>query len=147
MSTTPITTAESMLRKSLGGKSVVGANPKWIEIVRDGFPFTTLKKASDYWHLEAATLKKIVGLSPRTAARRNANPRPLTSTQSERVYRFCKVMATATLVLESQDRALSWIKTENLALDNARPLDLLDTGIGFQQVLDVLNRIEFGVYS
>ena len=140
-------TTESMLKKSLGGNSVLGRQPRWIEIVRDGLPFTALQQASDFWRIESSVLSKIVGLSSRTLARRNSDSRPLTSEQSERVYRFCKIMATASSVLEDRDKALSWIQTPNTALNKARPIELLDTGIGFQQVLDVLNRIEYGVYS
>jgi RES domain-containing protein len=34
--------------------------------------------------------------------------------------------------------------SENLALGGQRPIDLLDTGIGFEDVTDVLRRIEHG---
>lgn len=142
-----VNTVTTMLTASLGGSSVVGKNPQWITIVRNGFPYRTLESARTYWQVDEELLRKLVGLSTRTVARRKAKPKPLTSEQSERVYRFCKLMATATDVLESREVAASWVETPNVAIDGMKPIDLLDTGIGFQRVLDVLTRIEFGVYS
>jgi len=50
-------------------------------------------------------------------------------------------------VLGSRAKAREWILTKNRALHGERPIDLLDTAIGFEDVLDVLRRIDFGVYS
>lgn len=42
---------------------------------------------------------------------------------------------------------MDWLKEPNPALGGAVPYDLLSTDEGFQQVNDILTRIEYGVYS
>ena len=72
---------------------------------------------------------------------------PLNPRESELIYRFFKVFVTATEVLGDGGKAKSWMLMENRALSGIRPIELLDTVIGFQNVMDVLLRIEHGVYS
>ena len=50
-------------------------------------------------------------------------------------------------MLGSVEKARHWLTVENRALGARKPIELLDTGIGFQEVLDVLRRIELGVFS
>lgn len=40
-----------------------------------------------------------------------------------------------------------WIRSENRALGNIPPIDILDTPIGIKMVEDIIGRIEHGVYS
>ncbi|MCR9293382.1 MAG: MbcA/ParS/Xre antitoxin family protein [bacterium] len=56
-------------------------------------------------------------------------------------------MVTAADILGERDKAREWLLAENRALYGNRPIDLLDTAIGFEDVMDVLQRIEYGVYS
>ncbi len=56
-------------------------------------------------------------------------------------------LVEATEILGDRDKARDWLLTENHALGGVRPIALLDTSIGFEDVMDVLHRIEFGVYS
>jgi len=66
---------------------------------------------------------------------------------SELIYRFSKVVVEATAILGDRDKAREWLLAENRALHGNRPIDLLDTAIGFEDVTDVLYRIEYGVYN
>lgn len=50
-------------------------------------------------------------------------------------------------VFQDLDTGWNWLKEPNPALGWARPYDLLSTDEGFQQVDDILTRIEYGVYS
>ena len=50
-------------------------------------------------------------------------------------------------VFESPQTATSWLKRPNRALNGNSPVDLLDTDAGTQQVTELLDRIEYGVYS
>lgn len=57
------------------------------------------------------------------------------------------IAARASEVLGGQEKATHWLNRPNRALGGRRPLDLLDTDLGIQQVEQVLGRIEYGVYS
>ncbi|MFZ3022975.1 MbcA/ParS/Xre antitoxin family protein [Pseudomonas sp.] len=50
----------------------------------------------------------------------------------------------AEAVFESNDMALSWMRRENIALGNAKPIELCDTDVGAAQVRRVLSAIEYG---
>jgi putative toxin-antitoxin system antitoxin component (TIGR02293 family) len=56
-------------------------------------------------------------------------------------------VARAEEVLGSRERAGAWLRGPVRALGEARPLELLDTDLGAQQVEQVLGRIEHGVHS
>ena len=43
--------------------------------------------------------------------------------------------------------AVDWLKAPNAALRGHAPLNLLDTDIGAESVLDTLGRIEHGVFA
>ncbi|WP_013320270.1 antitoxin Xre/MbcA/ParS toxin-binding domain-containing protein [Gloeothece verrucosa] len=57
------------------------------------------------------------------------------------------VLNYAVEVFENSEVAQNWLKRPNKALGEVIPLDLLDTEQGVQQVYELLNRIEYGVYS
>ena len=53
----------------------------------------------------------------------------------------------ATEVLESEDEARRWLSDNIPALGGKRPLDLLDTDVGAQQVTNLLGGIKWGMYA
>ena len=50
----------------------------------------------------------------------------------------------AEAIFESNDMALNWMRRENIALGNAKPIELCDTDVGAAQVRRVLSAIEYG---
>ena len=138
------------LAKFMGGSSVVGSPQsdfEFIKIIRRGLPSKVIKcvvKSSD---VSEEIIYKSLRIAKRTVARRKASGARLKAAESELIYRLSKVLITATKILGDKDKARQWLLAENRALNGERPIDLLDTGIGFDDVMDLLHRIEFGVYS
>jgi putative toxin-antitoxin system antitoxin component (TIGR02293 family) len=89
----------------------------------------------------------VVGTSVRTIVRLQKEDKPLNATWSDRLYRMARVAARAQDVFESADTATSWLKRPNRGLNGRAPVDLLDTDAGTEQVVELLDRIEYGVYS
>lgn len=54
------------------------------------------------------------------------------------------VTRMAEAIFESNDMALSWMQRENIALGNAKPIELCDTDEGAAQVRRVLSAVEHG---
>ncbi len=50
----------------------------------------------------------------------------------------------AEAIFQSNDMALNWMRRENIALGNAKPIELCDTDVGAAQVRRVLSAIEYG---
>lgn len=134
----------------MGGKSVVGS-PKsefeFIEAIRTGFPPRVIETVAKSSSFSVDELYQVLRIARRTAARRKATGTRLKAVESERLYRLSCVFVTATEVLGDVSKARAWLLESNRGLNGERPIDLLDTGIGFADVVDILRRIEFGVYS
>lgn len=58
-----------------------------------------------------------------------------------------RVLSKATEVFGSRAHAKAWMERPALALDNARPVDLLESPQGVDLVMALLTRLEYGVYS
>lgn len=58
-----------------------------------------------------------------------------------------KVFRRCLEVFGDREIAMRWLESPNLALGTRRPIDLLSAPEGIKQVLDVLTRIEHGVFS
>ncbi|MDZ4657614.1 MAG: antitoxin Xre/MbcA/ParS toxin-binding domain-containing protein [Bythopirellula sp.] len=138
------------LAKFMGGVSVVGSprsDFEFIQILRKGLPSKVIECVVKASAVSEDVIYKSLRIAKRTAARRKATSSKLKATESELIYRFSKVVVAATEILGTRDKAREWLLAENRALHGERPIDLLDTAIGFEDVMNVLHRIEFGVYS
>jgi putative toxin-antitoxin system antitoxin component (TIGR02293 family) len=82
----------------------------------------------------------------RTLARRRISRR-LAADESDRLYRLARIAAQAFAVFGTEEKASTWLRRPNRALDHELPLRLLDTDLGTRQVEDILGRIEHGVVS
>jgi putative toxin-antitoxin system antitoxin component (TIGR02293 family) len=60
---------------------------------------------------------------------------------------MAKVIVKAHQVFEDEATAIQWLKSPLKVLGGVSPIDLFDTSFGVQMVLDVLGRIEQGIYS
>ena len=60
--------------------------------------------------------------------------------------RLARVFLEIEEVLGSEKKARLWLKQANKALDNQPPIQLLDSDLGTEQVMDVIGRIRDGVY-
>ncbi len=135
----------------LGGQSTLGSVPKtefdFIKLVRRGLPYKALQKALGAIGIPVRDLSLILRLPTRTLARRKESSRPLSPTESERFLRFIRALARGEEILGDKEAALSWLRSPNRSLGSVPPEDLLDTDIGAQSVMEVLGRIEHGVFS
>ncbi|MBV9388263.1 MAG: DUF2384 domain-containing protein [Chroococcidiopsidaceae cyanobacterium CP_BM_ER_R8_30] len=118
-----------------------------IHVVRKGLSTKSAVELSRRFEIQESQMSQILGLSSRTFSRNKMNQTILDAAKSDRLFRLAKVLARATDVLEDEATARDWLNLPNRALGNARPLDLLDTDAGVEQVLTILGRIEYGVYS
>lgn len=55
--------------------------------------------------------------------------------------------AAVNLFEGDQEAAEAWLKAPAPSLGGQKPIDLLNTEEGKRQVLDLINRIEYGVYT
>jgi len=83
----------------------------------------------------------------RTLSRRKERNETLTPTESDRVIRLERISELAESVFGSRDKAQRWLRSEIVALDGLKPIELLQSETGARIVEDELIRIDFGMLA
>lgn len=134
----------------LGGEGVLHARPRvpmdWIPLVRHGLPSAAVDAVLRLTRLTQGELAHALAIPERTLARRKREG-TLSPEESAKLLRLARVVERAETVFENADLALNWLQSPNAALCGVTPLSLLDTDIGADSVLDILGRIEHGVFA
>lgn len=104
------------------------------------------KVAKDIAMIPEKELAKISGLSQRTISRMN-NEQLLPQQSAEVIISIMRTYYRAIEVFESEETAHKWLKTPLKVLGNQTPLVSVSNRFGAELVLDILGRIEHGVYS
>ena len=92
-------------------------------------------------------LQAAIGLSARTSQRHKAAlDVPLSTDQSGRAWKFAEILSKATAVFGTQEAAERWLAEPAVALEQNRPIDLLSTQTGTEQVENLLVQLEYCVY-
>ena len=112
--------------------------------VRTGLPYQSLDSIRDRLNLSLPEAAIVLHVPLRTLARRR-HGRRLDADESDRLYRLARIAGQAVAVLGTEEKAATWLRRANRALNGEVPLGLLDTDLGARQIEDVLGRIEHGV--
>jgi putative toxin-antitoxin system antitoxin component (TIGR02293 family) len=83
----------------------------------------------------------------RTLARRKEHAEPLSPAESDRALRLERIAEQADRVFGNHEKAQRWLRSEIIALDGARPIDLLETETGAHVVFEELIRIDHGMFA
>lgn len=114
--------------------------------VRTGLPYQSLESIRERLNLSLPEAAIVLHIPLRTLARRR-HGRKLDADESDRLYRLARIAGQAVAVLGTEEKAATWLRRANRALNGEVPLGLLDTDLGARQIEDVLGRIEHGVVS
>lgn len=128
--------------------SLRGAVPQATVIARlkGGLPFRELEDLRDLLDLPMDRLAGHLGISRATLHRRKVAGR-LDTGESDRVYRFARLLALAVETLESVEAARAWLAAPQVSLGGESPLVYAETEVGAREVEDLLGRLEYGVYA
>ena len=135
----------------LGGSKALHAKPltagDWHQVITRGVPVRSADALKESLGVNDGTLAALLGVSDKTLTRaRQANAK-LDSSTSDRLFRTARIAAIARDVLESESAAADWLKRPQIGLGGAKPIELLTTAAGAQEVEQLLLRMEYGVYS
>lgn len=117
------------------------------DLVREGLPSAVVERLAKAFDTSIDVIQRIIGVSRATGTRQRSQRAPLRPLSSDRAFRLASVYTLAEHVFEDAENARAWFKEPNRALHGEAPLDLLDTEAGTQDVVRLLRRIEYGVYS
>lgn len=113
-----------------------------IDAIRRGMPIAQLTELTTRTGLGVGSLAEALRLNPRTLRRRTDR---LNAEETEKFHRVFRVLDRATEVMDADD-ARRWLSNPAVALDGRRPIDLLDTDLGTEQVLNILAALDWGIY-
>jgi putative toxin-antitoxin system antitoxin component (TIGR02293 family) len=89
-------------------------------------------------------MARVIGMSPRTIARKERSTSPLSPAEADRAVRLSRVVHAAVYAIGDRDKALRWLRKPNTALRGHVPLELIATEPGTQIVVATLNAIAYG---
>ncbi len=114
--------------------------------IKEGLPAGIVDLLARELSVSRKELARISGVAERTLLRKIQAGR-LTADQSERMVRVSRLLARAIEVLGGKKRAVQWLKAPRPQLKGKTPLDFSDTELGCREVVNLLGRIEHGVFS
>ena len=88
----------------------------------------------------------IAGTSARTLSRLKADQN-IPQQAAEVTISLMRAYKRATEIFGSEENAVKWLKTTNSVLGGITPVQALSSRFGAEEVMDILGRIEYGVYS
>jgi putative toxin-antitoxin system antitoxin component (TIGR02293 family) len=120
------------------------------EMLVSGLPWSALNHLSERLVFlgKDDLLEVAIGISARTFQRNMAEPgRRLSAEQSGRTWKFAEILSRAIAIFGSQEDAENWLRQDAIALEQRRPIDLLQSPAGVELVEQHLTRLEYGVYA
>lgn len=128
-----------------------GLPPRGLELTRmleAGLPVAVIDDIRHWSAMSRAEIMKVTGINERNIARRKSAGKSLSPDESERIARFVRVMdAAVQLFGGSKENATLWLSRPVKGLGNIAPITLLATESGALDVLDLIGRLEHGVFS
>lgn len=137
--------AMTKIIESIFGKKNIKSRNDFIRMSREGIPMSTVAKIQAITTLSTKEISQILPVSERQLTRYKSD-HVLRKDISSHLIQLVELFERGFEVFGKEKFPL-WIRSEIRALGNQRPIDILDTPIGIQMVLDILGRIEHGVYS
>lgn len=120
---------------------------KVIEVVARGLPVKVLDNLAQGYGLTQQGMADLVGIPPRTLQRRRAAGL-FDRQESERLYRYFRLYRRAVEVFDDDaESARQFLAIAQPGLDGHVPREMARSEFGAEAVMDLLGRIEYGVYT
>jgi putative toxin-antitoxin system antitoxin component (TIGR02293 family) len=114
----------------------------------EGYGIGAVNEAADKFGISVGAMAGKIGIPRSTLHRKLAAKGRLTVQESDALARFTALLTHATEVFAGhQESARTWLTAPQIGLGGAIPLDFAQTTFGYQEVHDLLGRIDYGVYS
>ena len=111
--------------------------------IRSGLPTTAIDYVVKIGKLSPAEIDRVV-IPRKTLAHRKIQG-SLTADQSDRFIRVARIISLAEDTFANAAKAGTWLRRPTSALNDEKPLDLLDTEEGAREVEMLLTRIAHGI--
>jgi putative toxin-antitoxin system antitoxin component (TIGR02293 family) len=135
----------------LGGRRAIGhgvaSSIDFDAAIREGFRWTALQHLKSELQLTNQLIARLTGASEKTVERWFKRRDRITPSASNVLYRVATIVALAEEVLNDAGQARDWLNASQHGLGGRRPIDLLATNAGAQEVEELLKRMQYGFYA
>ena len=139
------------IMEGLGGAAIVNRKIEntfdLIDLINDGLPMQSVKHLQDKLGFSNRTMSHLLAISESTYQRRIKAKLSLTKDETEKAISLSELYAKGLDIFGSPEKLQYWLDNPNYALGHRKPVDLLDSTIGRQEAMEVLFRIQYGIYS
>lgn len=112
--------------------------------IRSGYPVSVATELQSVLDLTDTEMAQVLGRSRRTYTRYREQDKHLGLPESERVFRYVRLLRRATQIFGSEAKAAWWMNESNAALGGRTPFDAALTAPGATLVDDLLAGLEHG---
>lgn len=114
--------------------------------IHNGFEYRIYADLNKYMGIPQKEFNKILGFAPATVERRKGGLFNLK--ESDKLYRLAEITRAAIDLFEGdEDKARDWLKRPVKGLGGKRPLDMLGSTAETESILELIGRLEHGVFS
>lgn len=115
--------------------------------LQQGLPYSTFTRLAQATGLDKQSMASVVNIAPATLQRR-IKAGHFQQDESDRLYRLAQVYyATLELFEGDTDAAQGWLHRSTRGLGDVRPIDMITTSAQTNAVLDLIGRLEHGVFA
>jgi len=136
----------------LGGAKILGqkisSRMDFHALILKGMPVRVITHIKKEYDLSDEAIGRIIGVSGRTVSmrRKEAMLEPgkrLSLSESDRLYRFARIVSLAVNVFQGKEEAFCWLSSPQKSLGRCIPFDLLQTYAGAAVVEKLLLHIQW----
>jgi putative toxin-antitoxin system antitoxin component (TIGR02293 family) len=140
----------STVKKAPDFWSLIGIPSRGLQLheaLQSGLSYAVYGKLAEMAGLDKKELAKAAVIAPATLHRR-AKAGRFNQDESDRLYRFAEVLKAAADLFEGDmSAANAWLNKPVRGLGGRRPVDMLATSAETGAVLDLIGRLEHGVFA
>lgn len=129
--------------QSLGNRSILSL----INTVRQGISFSAFMHLVNKSPFNVNEWASFLHLSDRTMQRYKKEEKTFDPIHTEKILEITLLYKKGVEVFGDTERFDAWLNSNNIALGNVKPKDLLDNTFGISFLKDELGRIEYGVLA
>ena len=118
-----------------------------IDSINRGISFASFENIIKKYSFSLQNWADFLHISNKTLSRYQKESKTFDALQSERIMQIEILHSKGEEVFGSRENFSTWLETENLALGNIIPRDLLKNSFGINLLMDELVRIEHGVLA
>jgi putative toxin-antitoxin system antitoxin component (TIGR02293 family) len=135
----------------MGGQEAIGRKVNHaadiIEISAKGMPSKVIQAIQDHGNFSNKQISILLDIPESTLQRSRKSAKTLKKDDAEKAFHLSSVLAKGISVLGDEEKFHQWLNLENEALGGIKPLAWLNSSIGREEILRLLHRIEYGIYS